>query len=99
MTIVPTLTPSVTGSYGLFTPENTRSSVRRPSPVSPSAMRTGVVGPDAGQGGGPVADVQLDRDADLRRGHLQVLTDSLSFSDELEIYSYTSPNLWTEYLV
>ena len=100
VTIVPTLTPSVTGSYGLFTPENTPI-IGKKTIASVNLGYENPVSLDLTLAKGVDPSLTFNSTGTLTYGAgiLQVLTDSLSFSDELEIYSYTSPNLWTEYLV
>ena len=97
---MPTLTPSVTGSYGLFTPENTPI-IGKKTIASVNLGYENPVSLDLTLAKGVDPSLTFNSTGTLTYGAgiLQVLTDSLSFSDELEIYSYTSPNLWTEYLV
>ncbi len=94
VTIKPSLTPSVTGGYGLFTP-----------PRTPIIGKTAIAGVTLGyenpvalnltlaRGNAPSLTVESSGTLKYGAGILQVLTDSLSFSDELEIYNYTSDNL------
>ena len=94
VTIKPSLTPSVTGGYGLFTPKRT-----------PMIGETKIAGVTLGYENPVALDLTLASRSDpsltvessgtlkYGAGILEVLTDSLSFSDELEIYDYKSDNL------
>jgi hypothetical protein len=99
--ITPTLTPSVTGKYGLFTPKNT-----------PIIGQKTIASIDLGysnpvsltlklQSGGYDPSLTFSSSGVLSYGAgiLQAFTDSLTFDDEVEIYSYTSDNLWPSIVV
>ena len=92
VTIEPSLTPSVNGKYGLFTPKKT-----------PIIGQKTIASVDLGYTN-PVSlelVLKLREDPSLTfkssgvlsygAGILQAFTDSLTFNDELEIYNYESP--------
>ena len=100
VTIEPSLTPSVTGTYGLFTPENTPIIGKK----TIASVNLGYENPVSldltlAKGVDPSLTFKSSGTLTYGAGILQVLTDSLSFSDDLEIYSYESPNLWTSVVV
>ena len=95
VTIEPGLTPSVTGTYGLFTPENTPIIGKK----TIASVNLGYENPVSlalalSREASPSLTFNSSGTLSYGAGILQVLTDSLSFSDELEIYNYTSDNLW-----
>ncbi|MCB1264365.1 MAG: hypothetical protein KDB56_07200, partial [Mycobacterium sp.] len=92
VTIEPSLTPSVTGTYGLFTPENTPIIGKK----TIASVNLGYENPVSldltlAKGVDPSLTFKSSGTLTYGAGILQVLTDSLSFSDDLEIYSYESP--------
>jgi len=95
VSIVPSLTPTVTGTYGLFTPETTPIIGKK----TIASVNLGYTNPvkltlDLEKGQDPSLTFNSSGTLTYGAGILQVLTDSLSFNDELEIYNYTSDNLW-----
>jgi hypothetical protein len=98
VSIVPSLTPSVTGTYGLFTPDNTPIIGKK----TVASVKLGYENPVAlvltlAKGSDPSLTLTSSGTLSYGAGILQVLTDSLSFNDELEIYTYKTGNLWSEY--
>ncbi len=98
--ITPTLTPSVTGEYGLFTPEETPIIGQK----TIASVTLGYSNPVSltlklQSGYDPSLTFSSSGVLNYGAGILQAFTDSLTFDDTIPIYSYTSDNLWPTIIV